>query len=251
MGLIDFQTVLGRMLREQNRDDHLRGVSLEEGESLYLENLRDTAEFRFYASVQRSWCIARATKAAHLTLSLLPPEERERLLDEWVDSGSGAQSFFGVEAESFLDFIGGHLADRSREFTICQFERATLCASNGANVFVAPDPALLHEPNSRLRRGSYASLVRFDADPDQLPNSIPTQAPLADLFSAGLILMFSPGLPQLWHEPSPAEVELWDALDSSTPVRTLLSQGHSVETLERLLAQGAIEYADQNIELPD
>ena len=62
------------MLREQNRADHLRCVSLEDSESRYLENLRDTSEFRFYASVQRSWCIARATKAAHLTLSLLPQE---------------------------------------------------------------------------------------------------------------------------------------------------------------------------------
>lgn len=243
MGLIDFQTVLGRMLREQNRDDHLRGVSLEEGESRYLENLRDTSEFRFYASVQRSWCIARATKAAHLTLSLLPQEERERLLDEWVDSGSGAQSFFGVEAESFLDFIGEHLSDGSRESTVCQFERATLRASNGANVFVAPDPASLQGPNSCLRRGSYAALIRFDADPNQLLNSVQKQEPLADLFSAGLILMFSPGLPQLWHEPSPEEIDLWEALDSSTPVKTLVSHGHSVETLERLLGQGALEYA--------
>src|ERR1044071_7587959 len=160
MGLIDYQTVLGRMLREHNRDNHLRGVSLEENESRYLGNLRDTAEFRFYASVQRSWCIARATKAAHLTLSLLPQDERERLLDEWVDSGSGAQSFFGVEADSFLDFIGGHLSDRPREFTVCQFERATLRASNGSNVLVAPDPESLQRSNTCLRRGSHAALVR-------------------------------------------------------------------------------------------
>lgn len=226
------------MLREQNRDDHLRGVSLEEGESRYLEHLRDTPEFRFYASVQRSWCIARATKAANLTLSLLPQEVRERLLDEWVDSGSGAQSFFGVEAESFLDFISGRLADRSRESIICQFERATLRAGNGARDFVAPDPASLQQPDSCLRRGTYAALVRFEANPDQVPNS---HGPLADLFSAGLTILFSPGLPQLWHEPSPEEVDLWNALDSPVPVRTLLSAGHSVETLERLLAQGAIE----------
>jgi len=220
MGLIEYQTVLGRMLREQNRDDHLRGVSLEESESRYLENLRDTAEFRFYGSVQRSWCIARATKAAHLTLSLLPQDERERLLDEWVDSGSGAQSFFFVEAESFLDFIGRKLSDRPREFTVCQFERATLRASNGANVFVAPDPALLQKADTCLRRGYYAALVRF---------------------YAGLILMFSPGLPQLWHEPAPDELALWDALDSPVPVRTLLNLGHSLETLERLLTHGAVE----------
>jgi hypothetical protein len=242
MGLIDFQTGLGRMLREQNGGDHVRGLSLEEGESRYLENLRDTAEFRFYASVQRSWCIARATKAAHLTLSLLPPEERERLLDEWVDSGAGAQSFWAVEAESFLDFIGRHLSDRPREFTVCQFERATLRSSYGANVFVAPVPASLQRSDSCLCRGSYAALVRFETDPDQLLDS---HGPLADLFSAGLIVMFSPGLPQLWHEPSPEEVDLWDALEFPTPVRTLLSHGHSDEMLERLLSQGAIEYTDE------
>ena len=236
MGLIEFQTVLGRMLREQNRDDHARGVSLEESESRYLENLRDSDEFRFYESVQRSWCIARATKAAHLTLSLLPQEERERLLDEWVDTGSGAQSFFFVEAESFLSFLGERLSDRPREFTVCQFERATLRASNGANAFVAPDPALLQRPHSCLRRGCYAALVSFEADPDQSSHE-----PLADLFSAGLILMFSPGLPQLWHEPSLEELALWDALDSPTPVRTLLDHGHSLETLQTLLTRGAIE----------
>ena len=227
------------MLREQNRNDHLRGVSLEESESRYLENLRGTAEFRFYESVQRSWCIARATKAAHLTLSLLPQDERERLLAEWVDSGSGAQSFFFVEAESFLDFIGKRLCNRPREFTVCQFERATLRASNGANLFVAPDPASLRIPDSHLLRGSYAGVVRFEADPHQ-----PSGAPLAELFSAGLILMFSPGLPQLWHEPSPDELALWDALDSPTPISTLLHHGHSRETVERLLTHGAIEYTN-------
>src|SRR6185436_1057925 len=111
VALIDFQTVLGRMLREQNSDTHLRGVSLEERERRYFEELQDTAEFRLYASVQRSWCIARAAKSASLTLSLLPQEKQERLLDEWVDSGAGASSFHGVEAELFLEFIGKQLPD--------------------------------------------------------------------------------------------------------------------------------------------
>ena len=238
MALIDFQTVLGRMLRDQNGHDHLRGVSLDERESRYIENLRETSEFRFYASVQRSWCIARATKAAFLTLSLLPQEERERLLDEWVDSGSGNHSFFAVEADAFLDFIGARLSDRPRELIVSQFERATLRASNGAEVFVSPDPAALQKPECGLRRGSYASLVRFEADPGDLPGS------LAELFSAGQIVMFGPGLPQLWQEPSADEVDLWETLQSPTPVRTLSTQGQSIETLERLLHDGVIEYAD-------
>ena len=241
MALIDYQTVLGRMLREQHGNDHVRGVSLDERESRYIENVRDTAEFRFYASVQRSWCITRATKAAHLTLSLLPQEERERLLDEWVDSGGGAQSFFFVEADLFLDFLGKHLSDRPRELTVCEFERATLRAGDGASSFAPADVSCLQDPDCSLRRGSYAALVRFTTD----SNEIQKHEPLAELFIAGLIVMFSPGLPQLWHEPSTAEVELWEALDHPTSVSTLLSQGHSFETLEALLNQGAIEYADQ------
>ena len=238
MALIDFQTALGRMLREQNRDDHLRGVSLDEREGQYIENLRDTPELRFYAGVQRSWRIMRATKSAQLTLSLLKAEERQRLVNEWLDSSAGVYSFFFVEADLFLDFIGRHLSDRPRELTVCQFERATLHASNGATLFVAPDPAgLLSGSDSCLRRGSHASVVCFDRDPGLPPG------PLADLFSAGVTIMFSPGLPQLWHEPSPDELALWDALDSPTPLSTLLSHGHSIETLERLLIHGAIEVA--------
>ncbi len=240
MALIDYQTVLGRMLREPLADDHLRGVNLDERENRYLEKLRDTTEFRFYASVQRSWCVARATKAAHLTLSLLSPDERERLLDEWIDSGAGAQSFFFVEADLFLDFLGKRLSDRPRELTMCQFERATLRASDGANYFVAPDPASLQNPDCSLRRGSYAALVRFAKD----SNDVDKQGPLDELFRAGMIVLFSPGLPQLWHEPLTAEVDLWEALDHPASVRTLLSRGHSAETLAELLNQGTIEYSE-------
>jgi hypothetical protein len=246
VALIDFQTVLGRMLREQNRNDHLRGVCLDERESRYIENLRQTTEFRFYASIQRSWCIARATRAAQLTLSLLSQEERERLLDEWVDSGAGAQSFFRVEADSFLDFIGRHLLDRPRALTVCQFERATLRASNGAADFVPPDVSFLQKPDCFVRRGSYAALVRFCNDPKGPPKLDQKREPLAELFAAGLIVMFSPVLPQLWHEPSTAEVELWETLENPASVRTLLRRGHVGETLEKLLSQGAIEYANEN-----
>ncbi len=137
--------------------------------------------------------------------------------------------------------LAAYLSDRPCEFTICQFERATLRASSGANVFVVPDAASLQKPDSSLRRGNYASLVRFAADPDQWQSSVQKNELLTHLFSTGLIAMFSPGLPQLWHEPSSNELDLWDALDSPTQVSSLLSHGHSLETLERMLGQGAIE----------
>jgi hypothetical protein len=227
------------MLREQKSDTHLRGVSLDERESQYFENLRETDEFRFYASVQRSWCIARAAKAASLTLSLLPQDKRERLLDEWVDSGAGASSFHGVESELLLDFISKHLPDPSHELTVCQFERATLRASNGASHFVAPDASALHDPDCRLRRGSYAELVRFYTDLDRLLDAVRNHEPLPD--SPIMLVLFSPGLPRLCTEPSPEEVSLWEALEAPTSVKSLLDHGHSHATLEGLLSHGAIE----------
>jgi hypothetical protein len=223
MALIEFQTVLGRMLREQKSDTYLRGVSLDERESRYFQNLRETAEFRFYASVQRSWCIARAAKAASLTLSLLSQEKRERLLDEWVDSGAGASSFHGVEAELLLDFIAGHLPDPSHELTVCQFERATLRASNGASHFVAPDVSALQ-------------------DLDHLLNAVHNEEPLPA--RPVMLILFSPGLPQLCIEAAPEAMSVWEALATATSVRTMLDQGHSLATLEGLLSHGAIESTD-------
>jgi hypothetical protein len=242
MALIEFQTVLGRMLREQKSDTHLRGVSLDECESRYFQNLRETAEFRFYASVQRSWCIARAAKAASLTLSLLSKEKRERLLDEWVDSGAGASSFHGVEAELLLDFISGHLPDPSHELTVCQFERATLRASNGASHFVAPDVSALQDPDCLLHRGSHAELVRFYTDLDRLLNAIHNEEPLPD--RPVMLILFSPGLPQLCIEAAPEAMSVWEALATATSVRTMLDQGHSLATLEGLLSHGGIESTD-------
>jgi hypothetical protein len=234
------------MLREQKSDTHLRGVSLDERESRYFAKLRETAEFRFYASVQRSWCIARAAKAASLTLSLLSPEKRERLLDEWVDSGAGASSFHGVEAELFLEFIGKHLPDPSHELTVCQFERATLRANNGASHFVVPDVSALHDPECLLRRGSYADLVHLYVDLDQLLNAIQHHEPLPD--RPVMLILFSPGLPRLCTEPSREEVSVWEALATPTSIITLLEQGHSLTTLEALLSHGAIESTDESPE---
>ena len=63
--------------------------------------------------------------------------------------------------------------------------------------------------------------------------------------SEAMLVMFSPGLPQLWQEPKPEEVDLWEALASPSSVGTLGRNGHAPETVKRLLEQGSIEYADR------
>jgi hypothetical protein len=244
MALIEFQTGLGRLLREQQSSDPLHGVNLDKNEKRYFEALRDTAGFRFSASIQRSWCIGRAAKSAHFTLSLLPEKDRQALLDEWVDAGAGTNSFFDAEGESFLSFISKRLTDPSHELSVCQFEQATLRASNGAGSYVSPDLAGLANPNRFLRQGKHAALVRLYADPSLLIESMQTSKPLPPLSSEPLVLMFSPGLPQLCNAPSEEEIVVWEALEAPAAVGALLSLNVAPNTLERLLKQGTIEYAD-------
>jgi|ERR1700686_5145414 len=118
MALIDFQTALGRLVRVRDGKDPLRGLNLDTGERSYIEALTESAGFRFSVSIQRSWCIGRAAKSAHLTLSILSDDEGRRLLDAWINSGAGTQSFSDAEADSFLDFIIGHLINPSHELTV-------------------------------------------------------------------------------------------------------------------------------------
>jgi hypothetical protein len=244
MALIEFQTGLGRLLREQKSSDPLHGVNLDANEKRYFETLQESAGFRFCASIQRSWCISRAAKSAYFTLSLLPDDERQALLNEWVDAGAGTSSFFDAEGDSFLSFISERLTDPSHELSVCQFEQATLRASNGASFHASPDLTGLANPERNLRRGKHAALICLYVDPSLLLESMQTRKPLPPLSSEPMVLMFSPGLPQLCNVPSEEEIAIWEALDAPASVGTLLSLNVSQKTLARLLRQGTIEYAD-------
>jgi hypothetical protein len=245
MALVEFQTGLGQLLREQKSSDPLHGVNLDANEKKYFEELQGTAGFRFCASIQRSWCSARAAKSAYFTLSLLPNEKREALLNEWVDAGAGTSSFFDAEGESFLSFISKRLTDPSHELSVCQFEQAALRASNAARSYESPDAAALSNPDCNLQRGSHAALVRLYVDPSVLFESLRTKKPLPPLSSEPLLIVFSPGLPQLCDAPSDDEVTVWEALEAPVSVATLMSNLNvPLKTLAQLLKQGSIEYAD-------
>jgi len=242
VALIDFQTALGRLVRVPDDKNPLRGLNLDTGERLYIEALKENAGFRFSVSIQRSWSIGRAAKSAHLTLSILPDNERRRLLDEWINSGAGTQSFYHAEADSFLDFIMGRLINPSHAHTVCQLEQATLRSSNGTNYFAAPDLFRLNSLECLLGRGRYAGLVRFYAEPGRLLDSLQKHEPIPPLSPEVMTMLFAPGLDQLFRPASIDEVNLWDRLDTPVAVGALLGEGHQQETFEILLNVGAVEY---------
>jgi hypothetical protein len=215
MPLREFQTALGRMVRNTDGTDPLSSLLLDAGERECLHALQPTAAFQFTRAVQRSWCEQRAANAAALTLSILPDDVRRGVLEEWVSSGGGTLSFFGAEADALLDFIARQLPDPSTELNICRLEQATIRASIHASDFQAPDPALfdLQRP---LRRAQHAALVTA--------------------------LLIAPGLDLLHRVVSPLEQLLWERLTVPATAATLLQEDYPRDLIETMLHIGALEH---------
>jgi hypothetical protein len=116
MALIDYQTVLGGCCASSTATITCAASVSKNAKARYLESLRGLREFRFYASVQRSWCVARATKAAHLTLSLLHRKKTTAVYSmNGSSSGSGAQRFFPCRTDCIGPSIllaGGFVPNR-------------------------------------------------------------------------------------------------------------------------------------------
>jgi hypothetical protein len=178
------------------------------------------------AKVRRSWCEARASKAARLTLSVLPGALRSALIARWVDEGGGAGAFHALEADAFLPFIAGHLTDPSHELTVCRLE-AALARATAAKAAFAPPQA--PDPSAVPRHGAGASLVLFTAEPQALLAAVLGQGPAPPLGDARFPMLAAPGVPGLLRPADPAEVAAWRSLSGEAGV------------LSRLLAQGVLQ----------
>jgi hypothetical protein len=181
-------------------------------------------------------------KAASLTLSLLDENRRRRLLEEWIDSGAGTESFHGAEAELFFDFIRARLADPSHELTVCEFEQAVLRAGMASDSFSPPDLFRQGDPNCMISRGRFAGLVTFHTEPHLLLDAVTRRKPLPPLSSHTMSILVCPGVEQLCRAASRLEVKLWNELATPAAVAPLLKNAHRRPTIENLLKIGAIEF---------
>jgi len=243
MALLDFQTSLARLVRASKGSDPLRPASLTTDERGYLSHLTEDPAFRFTVKVQRSWCAGRAAKAAYLTLSILPGEVRDQLLEEWVSSGGGTHSFVGRESAAFLEFIGSHLEEPSHELTICRMELAALRSSEGSLRFRRPDLSRIDRQACFIRRGRYAGLVHFYGEPERILNALLRREEYPTISSEITRLIFGPGFDRLYTRATSNELALYDRLASPAATITLSGEGFARETIQRLLNAGVIEYA--------
>ncbi len=242
MGLLDFQTAMGRLVRTPNGDDPLRSLHLDERERASLAALKQSPGYQFTVGVQHSWCVGRAKNAGYLTLSVLSEDVRSRMLDEWTNCGGGTSSFFAAETEAFLDFIAERLPDPSHELTACRLEQATMRASEGAATFIAPEPDLLEEPGRVLRRGCHAGVVRFYGEPDRILNGLVNHESLPPVSAAAeVIMLFGPGLEQLCCSASPTQMALWERVGTGAELTALMREGHRRDEIATMLRGGVVE----------
>jgi hypothetical protein len=241
MALLDFETALGRIVRAPKAAVPLRSLHLSDGESASLQTLRASAGFRLTVEVQHSWCIGRASRAVPFTLSILPEDQRRRLLDTWTDAGGGTTSFFSAEGDALLEFIASHLPDPSHELTACRFEQATLRANEQADAFTPPDVDLLLAEGCLVRRGRAAGMAEFHGEPHRIIGALVNKKALPPISAAASSLLFGPGLVRLHRIASPREVELWKKLHEPLPFSSLLAEGYDREDLAPMITAGILE----------
>jgi len=217
MPLREFSSDEGRRVRGADRRERPCSMRLNGLERRSMSDLPETAAFMFTREVQRSWCEQKVVNAAYLTFSVLSDATRRRIIDDWIDAGGDSSAFVEIDAQELLMFVAERLPNPSTELNVCRLEQAAIRASQHADTFQAPDPALLDLPK-HVRRGRHAGLITA--------------------------LLVAPGLQFLHRMASSIEHLLWNRLKSPAQVEVLLREGYPRDVLKEMLGVGALEYAD-------
>lgn len=236
MPLREFQEILARNLWEPVRP----GEGLAPRERVLLQRITGGRGYRLTSDVRRSWCEARAVKAARLTLSVLPTELRRDLVAKWVDSGGGAGAFFSVEAEGFLAFIAERLPEASHELSLCRMEMAIVRAAAAAPSFVPPDQVTLDVSTGTLRRGRAAAVVSLTADPGALVEALERGGPAPAILERPFVVLVAPGIAGLAMPATPDAIVLWRETAVPRPVASIAGAACRA-AVAGLLGVGALE----------
>jgi hypothetical protein len=196
------------------------GCALQGGDACPVDP--DSPGIRFTAKVRRSWCEGRAINAARVVLTLVPHEERRRLVSAYVD-GRGLASFL-PQVDHFLHQRFLRRGCRSIAHQRVRMEQA-LADQEGAR-----SSALTGMGIEDSAEGRHAAMVRF----------MPTKVLMAlnggppSIGAAGHAVLFAPGLPDLFRAAGADEASLWDSMPTNGPPRVV----------DRLVTEGVLEYQD-------
>jgi hypothetical protein len=193
----------------------------------------NSAGYRLTLKVRRSWCEGRVIVGSRQILRAIPEADRQRLVSEYVDRGGGLEMFLHREAEAFLRFLAPQLPDPSHALTLCQIYLAVTRAQRGAALAAEPQQI---RATGMVKRGRYASLVWFYADPDEVIAGLAGEH-LPPVGAPKHAVLFAPRLPDFFRVATEAEAGLWAALPTDLVPDALIAP---------LLRDGVIEYSDRD-----
>lgn len=191
----------------------------------------NSAGYRLTLKIRRSWREGRVIMGSRRILSAILETERRRLVDEYVDSGGGLEMFLDREAEAFRAFLVPRLPDPSHALTLCQMHQAVTRAQRGSGIAMQ---SRQRTANRMIRRGHYASLVWFYAEPGEVTAGL-TSGTWPPVGIAKHAVLFAPRLPDFFRIATELEAELWAALPMAAASPALITP---------LLKEGVIEYSD-------
>ena len=175
--------------------------------------------------VQRWWRRMRLQSTVRLTLAVLPPPQRLAVIQAYIASEPCMSLFFIPEALQFLDFVLQTAPEVPYLEAVARFERALFRAKEAQDSLGCTPPevaALL--PTHRLRCYEAAALILFPAHPEWLLSALLQGTDLPEPDGHQYPVLVAPGLPHLWRQATPDEVNLFTVCqvghDSGTSTRS-------------------------------
>ena len=220
MALRDWQAALGHLVeaRAAGRPPPahaLTSLDLEDAEQAWLGAVTRSRGFALTALVPRWWRETRVRRSARLTFAALGAEAPARLQD-YLRAVPSFTLFFVPEGVAFLEYVEA-LSVPALVRAVARFERAMWRARLSERPADAPSGALADgaladgvlPDGAHLVRHADATVVAFEAPPDQVLAALVQGLPPPEPDGAVHHVLVAPGLPGLWRPATDAEARLF------------------------------------------
>jgi hypothetical protein len=226
VALRDWQAALGQLVearaagRPPPPAHALASLDLDDAEQAWLGAVTRSRGFALTALVPRWWRETRVRRSARLTFAALGAEAPARLQD-YLRAVASFTLFFVPEGVAFLDYIDA-LSVPTHVRAVARFERAMWRARLADRRADAPSGALPDRAlpdralpdralpdGTQLMRCADATIVAFEAPPDQVLAALVQGLPPPEPDGAVHHVLVAPGLPGLWRLATDAETRLF------------------------------------------
>lgn len=238
MGLHEWQRELSAMVTSGlGTTPQLVEAGLTADERRWLLATTRDSGLRVTRHAQRSWRRMRLLNALPMTMRVLPIEDREVLVESYLDTIACVSFFYTHEGRGFARFLATASTD-PHALALASFEVAVADALEYP-LFEAAQPASrsIHA-DSRLRMHPAATLVSFAAAPERVIAATLAGVELPPPEQEPYVLLVTPGLPSLARTVDRVELARLEACTNNITVGEFVArQPELAPWIEQLLSE--------------